>query len=373
MRSDRLIYPVAASAAFALSAAWLSIFPIDAQINYSSLFMEGVILAVLLAGSLLSREMGAYLKFGLAALLLGFLVGLLGEFTAEPEIFGAFLSGLLKAVGFVSILYGLAELRGKINEASLERRPPGPPKSSDSILADVPEDENSSLEEVKRLAAIGKVVAMVGHDLRNPLQAIVYSVYNTEEEIKSLPESAKKMLEEHGFIAFLEKLKKQVSFMNKMVADLQDYAKSTKPAFFAVDLREIVEDALKSVSRPEGISVVVNADPTLGMIKGDPQLIRRVFTNLIINAFQAMPGGGSLEISMVREGNYAKASFSDTGIGISPENLKRLFDPFFTTKAKGMGLGLAICKKMIEAHRGSIEVQSEPGKGTRFTIRLPIG
>ncbi|MEN3034872.1 MAG: ATP-binding protein [Candidatus Methanosuratincola sp.] len=373
MQSDRLIYPLAASAAFALSAAWLAIFPIGAQINYSNLLMEGVILAVLLVGSLFLHNMGAYLKSGLAALSMGFLVGLLGEVTAEPEIVGAFLGGLLKAGGFVSTIYGLAALRGKISEASLERMPLGSPKSSDSILAEVPEAENSSLEEVKRLAAIGKVAAMVGHDMRNPLQAIVYAVYNTEEEIKGLPESAKKMLEERGFIDFLEMLKRQVNFMSKMAADLQDYAKPTKPAFHAVDLREIVEEALKSVSRPEGISVVVNSDPALGMIKGDPQLIRRVFANIISNAYQAMPGDGSLEISMVREGNCAKVSFSDTGVGISPENLKKLFDPFFTTKAKGMGLGLAICKKMIEAHRGSIEVESEPGKGTRFTIRLPIG
>ncbi|MGF3499146.1 MAG: sensor histidine kinase [Candidatus Methanosuratincola sp.] len=248
-----------------------------------------------------------------------------------------------------------------------------PLKSKDERLAEMFGADQSNLEEVKRLAAVGQVAAMVSHDLRNPLQAIVYSVYNTEEEIKSLPGNTKSLLEEHGFIAFLENLKKQVGCMNKIVTDLQDYAKSTKPEFYAVDLHGIVEEALKSVSRPDNVAVVVNPDPALGRIRGDPQLIRRAFINLITNAFQAMPGGGSLEISIRKDGNYAQVSFTDTGVGISPENLKRLFDPFFTTKAKGMGLGLAICKKMIDAHRGSIDVQSELGKGTRFTIRLPIG
>lgn len=354
--------------------AWPSIFPLDAQINYSNLFMEGIILAVLLLGSLFSRNMGVFLKLGWAVLMLGFLAGLLGELTAEPEILSVLMSGLLKAGGFVLVLYGLMKMRGKMNEeTSPARKSLEPPKSNDADLAEMLGTDQSDDLEVKRLAAIGQVAAMVGHDLRNPLQAIVYSVYNTEEEIRSLPEDAKKMLEERGFIAFLENLNKQVGFMNKMVTDLQDYAKSTKPEFYDINLNGLVEEALKSVSRPENVAVVVEPDTTLGRIKGDPQLIRRVFINLITNAFQAMPGGGSLEISIRKEGNCAQVSFSDTGVGISPENLKKLFDPFFTTKAKGMGLGLAICKKAIEAHRGSIEVQSELGKGTRFTIRLPIG
>lgn len=370
MRSDRLAYPTAASAAFALSAAWLSIFPLDAQIDYSGLFMGGTILAVLILGSLLSRNMGAFLKLGWASLALGFFVDLLGALTAEHVTLSVFTSGLLKAGGFALILLGLIKLCGK--KTSPAGEPLGLLEPKGETPLDMLGTENSGGEEVKRLAAIGKVAAMVGHDLRNPLQAIVYAVYNAEEELRSLPDDAKKMLEECGFIAFLEQLKKQVGFMNKMVTDLQDYAKSAKPVFHELDLHEIAEEALKSVNRPENISVVVDADPELGKVRGDPQLIRRVFMNMIANAFQAMPEGGSLEISIRREGRYAQVSFSDTGVGIPPEALKKLFDPFFTTKAKGMGLGLAICKKMIDAHGGSIDVQSELGKGTRFTIRLPI-
>ncbi|MDI9608710.1 MAG: ATP-binding protein [Candidatus Verstraetearchaeota archaeon] len=373
MGSERLIYLTAATAAFALLASWLSIFPPDAQIDYNSIFIKSTILAVLLLGSFFLRNTGAYLKLGWAAIVLGFLVDLLSEFTAEPEVLSIFMAGLLIAGGFILILYGLMKIHKKMDEgSSLARSSMGPLKSMDGRLSEMFGTDQSNIEDVRRLATMGQVAAMVGHDLRNPLQAIVYSVYDTEEEIRGLPEDTRKLLEERGFIAFLEKLKKQVACMNKMVTDLQDYAKSTKPEFYAIDLHGLVEEALKSVSRPENVAVVVKTDPALGLIRGDPQLIRRAFINLITNAFQAMPEGGSLEVSISREGDYAQVSFSDTGVGISPENIKKLFDPFFTTKAKGMGLGLAICKKMIEAHHGSIDVQSELGKGTRFTIRIPI-
>ncbi|MEJ5292686.1 MAG: ATP-binding protein [Candidatus Methanosuratincola sp.] len=371
MRSERIIYPTVASAAFALLVAWLSIFPPSAQFDYIRLFVESLVLAALLLGSLYWRVTGAYLKLGWAALMLGFFVELLQEFTVGPQVAGILMGGLLKAAGFILILYGLMKMQAKMNEGAPPRKPMELLKSKDGYLTETPGDEQSNLD-VKRLATIGQVAAMVGHDLRNPLQAIIYSVYDTEEEIKSLPDDTRRLLEERGFITFLEKLKKQIDCMNKMVADLQDYSRSTKPEFIEIDLQQIVGDALKTVSKPDNVTVSVNPDPTLGRIRGDPQLLRRVFINLITNAFQAMPEGGSLEISTRREGNRAQVSFSDTGVGMSPESIKKLFDPFFTTKAKGMGLGLVICKKVIDAHRGSIEVHSELGKGSRFTIMLPI-
>ncbi len=373
MRNERLIYPAAVSAAFALLAAWLSIFPVEPQISYGKILSAGLVLAVLLLGSLLLRNASAYVKLGWVSLVLGFVVDLLGAFVAEPEPLSAFASSLLKACGFALVLYGLMEVRKKMGEgASSEKRlEPLRLKSEDDQLGGASGDDLSDLD-ARRLATIGQVASMVCHDLRNPLQAIVYSVYNTEEEIKDLPEDSKKLLEERGFIAFLENLKKQVSYMNKMVTELQDYARSKKPELYAIDLHGLVEETLKSLIKPENVAVVVKPDPSLGIVRGDPQLIRRVFTNLINNAFHAMPKGGSLEISISKEGGCAKVTFVDTGVGISPENLKKLFNPFFTTKAKGMGLGLAICKKIIDAHHGSIEVESELGKGTRFTIRLPI-
>jgi len=107
-------------------------------------------------------------------------------------------------------------------------------------------------------------------------------------------------------------------------------------------------------------------------VDADPHHLRRVFLNIIKNAIQAMPKGGTLTISAKKLNEHVELEFSDTGIGIPEENMKKLFTPLFTTKSKGIGLGLSICKDLVEAHNGQIEVKSEVGKGTTFTIKLPI-
>jgi len=101
-------------------------------------------------------------------------------------------------------------------------------------------------------------------------------------------------------------------------------------------------------------------------------MIKRAFLNLTTNAMQAMKNGGTLKISTKKTGNMIEVSFKDTGIGISKEKMKKLFTPFFTTRAKGMGMGLSICKKFVEIHCGNIDVESEEGRGTTFTVKLPI-
>ncbi|MEM3786141.1 MAG: ATP-binding protein, partial [Nitrososphaeria archaeon] len=122
---------------------------------------------------------------------------------------------------------------------------------------------------------------------------------------------------------------------------------------------------------PENIKVIVNILPGF-TIDADPESIKRVFTNIIINAFQAMPEGGTLTIYAEKEDNMTKIFFKDTGAGIPKENLEKIFQPLFTTKAKGTGLGLAVCKRIVEAHNGTIDVESELGKGSTFIIKLPI-
>ena len=103
----------------------------------------------------------------------------------------------------------------------------------------------------------------------------------------------------------------------------------------------------------------------------DP-VIERVFVNLLLNAVQAMPNGGELTVKSERQGKNVLIHFQDTGVGILKENLPRLFDPLFTTKAKGQGLGLAVCKRLVDAHEGSISVESTIGKGSTFTVKLPL-
>jgi two-component system sensor histidine kinase HydH len=104
----------------------------------------------------------------------------------------------------------------------------------------------------------------------------------------------------------------------------------------------------------------------------DPAVMRRVFTNLIMNAIQAMPNGGELGIDLYGTDEFLFVAFKDTGVGIPEENMGKLFNPFFTTKAKGQGLGLPVCKRLVEAHDGRITVESKPGEGSTFTVELPI-
>jgi len=159
--------------------------------------------------------------------------------------------------------------------------------------------------------------------------------------------------------------------MNKIVSDLQDYAKPIKPELAMTDLRELVYETLSALEVPANIKVSVKAKEHLELLI-DPALIKRMFTNLILNALQAMPNGGELTIKASIKEESVSISFQDTGIGIPEENLPKLFKPLFTTKSKGQGFGLAVCKRIVEAHEGNITVCSEVGKGSTFTVNIPL-
>jgi len=232
------------------------------------------------------------------------------------------------------------------------------------------EEKTKELQRIEEIAAIGRVAAMVGHDLRNPLQVLVNLIYLMEESLAASEDSAR-IARELRLDLILNNMKKQIEYMNKIVSDLQDYARPITPELVETDLRAFAEDVLSSLSIPEGIKVKVEIEEGIKLMI-DPALMRRVFVNLINNAIQAMPNGGSLRIAAKVEGGWASVSFEDTGVGIPKENLDRLFKPLFTTKSKGMGFGLAVCKRIVEAHGGTIGVESEVGKGSKFTIRLPI-
>ncbi len=183
----------------------------------------------------------------------------------------------------------------KINGDLFGKKHMGMLKSKSAQFEEVFGTEHSKLEEVKRLATIGQVASMAGHDLRNPLQTMVYAIYNAEEEIKNLPEETKEVLEDRGFIDFFEKLKKQLNYMNKIVTDLQDYATMTKLELYETDLQRLIKDTLESVGRPENVTVKVEVDPTIGPIRVDPQLMKRVF--LCQSGIKRLPGDAKRWIS----------------------------------------------------------------------------
>jgi signal transduction histidine kinase len=155
--------------------------------------------------------------------------------------------------------------------------------------------------------------------------------------------------------------------MDKIVSDLQAYADPRILRLTPVNLEQLLNESILIAQIPSNINLSINVteEPVLA-----DQSIIRVFVNLILNAIQSMPNGGELTIWTVREGKQVLIHFQDTGIGIPKEHLQKIFDPLFTTKAQGQGLGLAVCKRLVEAHEGTITVESTVGKGSTFTVKL---
>ena len=174
---------------------------------------------------------------------------------------------------------------------------------------------------------------------------------------------------------FIQILLKETDRLNHIVQEFLGFAKPKQPEFQQADLNEAIESVLTLTAqeaKKAGVTVEKRLDPAIGKRAADPGLLRQAFLNLVLNAIQAMDSGGVLTIRSRLHGDAVEITIADTGAGISEENRKKLFSPFFTTKKNGTGLGLAITYRIIENHRGTIDVASEPGKGTTFTVKLPI-
>jgi len=228
------------------------------------------------------------------------------------------------------------------------------------------------LKERERMATIGETSAMVGHDLRNPLQVIYMLGSRLNKKISAFRDAGvdDSELDELEYIE--EKLKEQTSYMNKIVSDLQDFSKNIQVFYEDVDLEQVAVDVVATLKVPENVEISVSLDEGLHGVRADSNLLKRVFTNLLTNGIQAMPDGGTLSVTGSVSGGMVSLVVSDTGVGVSEENMGKLFQPLFTTKAKGTGLGLAVCKKIVEAHGGEISFESEEGAGTSFVIKFPI-
>ena len=170
----------------------------------------------------------------------------------------------------------------------------------------------------------------------------------------------------------LETIDKCVDYSNKIVNDLLDYSRVINLERQDCSPRELLLEVLSIINVPEKIEVL-NQLPDEPQIKVDSNKIKRVFMNLVKNAVEAMSDVGKLTIDGKEVNGKFEISFTDTGPGIRDEVLPKLFFPLFTTKAQGMGFGLAICKRIIEAHGGSITVKTAIGEGTTFKVTLPIG
>ena len=214
------------------------------------------------------------------------------------------------------------------------------------------------LRRSKEFNVVSSIGATVAHDLRNPLSKINQSI----EFARKSPDKAERMLE----IA-------QESAMHalNMVEEFRQATRRIEVKKLDVNLRTLVVESLGSVKIPEKVDLQVDISSEVGLVCVDPELLQRALVNLTLNAVEAMPDGGKLMVYANRSSDVITIEVADTGVGMSPEVVERLWEPLFTTKARGLGLGLYFVRNALDAHGGSIELTTEPGKGTNFKVKIP--
>ena len=231
-----------------------------------------------------------------------------------------------------------------------------------AIIQDAYQAEHvDRLQRTERMAAIGQVSGGVAHELRNPLNAVKTSVYYLRNAKQPSPEK----VEEH-----LERIDRQVTMADAVITTLSSFAKMPVPARKELVLAEIVDRVLKDVSLPGSIEVETQISDDLPKVLADGEQLQIVFRNLVQNARDAMPDGGRLVVKARNDEDRVEVDVTDTGIGIAKEHLARILEPLYSTKARGIGLGLAITRSILDKNGGALLVQSEQGKGSTFTVRL---
>lgn len=218
-------------------------------------------------------------------------------------------------------------------------------------------DLEAKLKHAERLSYLGKMASWVAHEIRNPLTSIdgfaqLLETTEDKDKIKS----------------FSSEIRKGAQRINNIVGDILAFARTKrKSALVSINLKDLA----RSIARNDTGTKIIIAEDTIPVVEGDFESIRRLFVNLIDNAIEAMKDSGTLDISFSNEGDYWLTEIKDTGIGIAEEDISNIFEPFFTTKQRGTGLGLAIVKKIVEEHKGKINVISKPGIGTTMMVYLP--
>lgn len=253
-------------------------------------------------------------------------------------------------------------------------------KAYSERLEEMVEERTQELRETQeqlvrqeKLAVLGQLAGGVAHELRNPLGVIKNAAYFLKMAIEASDPETKETL---------TILERQIRKANQIIDSLLDFARTGPPARREVNVNKLIREVFEcvSMSDEQQIEIVSHLDESLPIIQADPDQLGRVFDNLIRNAFQAMPANGRLTIksevsvrnNSVDRSAWVAVSITDTGVGIPQESLEKIFEPLFTTKTRGIGLGLALVKSLVERNGGTIEVESEIGKGSTFTVRLPL-
>lgn len=223
----------------------------------------------------------------------------------------------------------------------------------------------SELQVSEHLASMGRVTAGVAHEVKNPLNSmrVWLEVLKSNLPVEAESQQATRMLDS------------EIERLDRVVKTFLDFTKPVELQFEDVDLAELLAGVVETAqpdTRKSRIEAVVRLDTKVPPVRADRQLLRQALLNLVLNACQAMPSGGVLTINLVQSGETAKITVADTGVGIAPQHRKQIFQLYFTTRTGGTGVGLANTFRFVQLHGGSIEFESEPGRGTRFIVRLPV-
>ena len=284
---------------------------------------------------------------------------------------------LLWVVGMVGVALGTRRLgQGVRNRKRAEKALKEYSEQLEEMVLERTQELHNAQESLirkEKLAVLGQLAGGVAHELRNPLAVIKNAAYCLNLVLEEPDVEIREML---------EILDKQVGTADKIISSLLDFARTRPPIRRKVDVNDVVRETLSRTPLPDAprVEVVLELDEDLPPILADPDQLVQVFGNLVRNGVQAMSQGGQVTIKTSEEcrgdpggrPEWVTVSVADSGAGISEENLKKIFEPLFTTKAKGIGLGLALVKTLVEGHGGTIGVESQVGEGSTFTVRLPI-
>jgi len=230
-------------------------------------------------------------------------------------------------------------------------------------------EEKEKLEEElrrsERLAALGRLVTGVAHELRNPIGIIKTTVQLMEKDLEKTAVGNE----------YFKVIEEQIERQNRVIQELLDFGRPSKHVVQNANINSLLEKVLVFTSpmlRQHNIKLEQQLDHDIPLIEVDAERIKQVFVNIILNAVQAMPEGGKLTIWTGHDSGWVNIGFEDTGTGIPPAELASIFDPFYTTREYGTGLGLSISHQIIKTHDGHINVDSTLGTGTRFIVKLPL-
>ena len=224
----------------------------------------------------------------------------------------------------------------------------------------------SELELSRRLSAIGRLTGGVGHEVKNPINAIVVHLELMRNKLSG-PDSPA--------IRHLDVIQSEIQRLDRVVQTLIDFSRPVELKLEDEDLRQITSGVLMLASAElanQDVQLQTSLPTRAVVVKVDADMLRQAILNIVLNGAQAMPAGGTLRIGLREESRFAVLTIADTGEGIAAEILPRIFDLYFTTKKDGNGIGLAMCYRIVQLHSGVIEVDSEPGRGTTFTVRMPL-